>query len=78
MPPSAVGLGRAQMVKLHVPHQGVETIQESEEKLGLQPLDAWISLDRFKPWPVENSKYVALKMSRVKKGFRTWFETKNL
>lgn len=37
----AVGLGRAQMVKLHIPHQGVETIQESEEKLGLQPLDAW-------------------------------------
>jgi hypothetical protein len=29
------------MVKLHIPHQGVETIQESEEKLGLQPLDAW-------------------------------------
>eukprot|EP00435_Cladocopium_sp_Y103_P051237 s961_g15.t2 len=32
-------LGRAQMLKLHIPHQGVETIQEGEEKLGLQPLE---------------------------------------
>ncbi|CAL1126660.1 unnamed protein product [Cladocopium goreaui] len=38
-------LGRAQMVKLHIPHQGVETIQESEEKLGLQPLECLLPED---------------------------------
>ena len=55
--PSGWGFGRAQMLKVHIPRHGVETIQESEElehaMTGLKRLEPWDnhgSVVSWYPW----------------------------